>query len=470
MGTAVLGHTTHRAKLTGPKPGRLGRYVIQEEIGRGMMGVVYGALDPDLGRPVALKSIELAFSVPEGEREQFERRFLAEARAAARLAHPGIVVVHDVGRDTGTGGLYIAMEYLEGRTLAQLTADGARLEWREASRIVARLAEALHHAHQSGIVHRDVKPANVMVLPTGQPKVMDFGVAKLPAAQLTSTGQLFGTPAYMSPEQLSGVPLDGRSDLFSLGAVLYRILTGQDAFAAASVPAVLGRIAHHDPPPPSTLVPGIPRAVDAVVARALAKSPADRYPDGQALAVELDHVRAGGDVAVPALSLPSVPAPGVALLPATTPPAAGRRRLGRRGLLAVAALGVAALGVALASWKALPLPALRPPVPPAHLAVELEHSLRTGTLKVWIDDELAFEEQLESRVVDDLVLFRTRRGRSQATLEVAPGEHVVRLEVTSDGFSGSRRIRGTFESGATRRLRAKAGGLLVKELSVWWAS
>ncbi len=435
-----------------------------------MMGVVYRAIDADLGRPVALKSIELAFSVSEGEREQFERRFLAEARAAARLAHPGIVVVHDVGRDAETGGLYIAMEYLEGRTLAQLTAEGARLEWPEALRIVARLAEALHRAHESGIIHRDVKPANVMVLPTGQPKLMDFGVAKLSAAHLTSTGQFFGTPAYMSPEQLSAEPLDGRSDLFSLAAVLYRILTGQDAFTAASVPAVLGRIAYYDPPPPSTVVPEIPRGVDAVVARALAKSSADRYPNGQAFAAELDKLRADPVVAAAAGPLSSAPAPGIASVPATNAQATDRRRLGRRGLLATAVLGLAALAVALASWKALPLAGVRPPAAPALLAVDLEHPLRTGTVKVWIDDKLAFEDQLESRVVDDLVLFKARRGRSQATLEVAPGEHVVRIEVTSDGFNGSRRIRGTFESGVTRRLQAKVGGLLSKELSIWWGS
>src|SRR5262249_12848589 len=162
-------------------PQLLGRYEIQEEIGRGMMGVVYRATDPALGRTVALKTVRLAFSIPGVDRDTFEKRFLAEARVAAGLSHPGIVVVHDMGRDAATGTLFIALEHLQGRTLAETAPEGQALEWREALRITARLAEALHHAHAQGVVHRDVKPANVMVLPSGEPKIMDFGIAKVPA-------------------------------------------------------------------------------------------------------------------------------------------------------------------------------------------------------------------------------------------------------------------------------------------------
>jgi len=202
-----------------------------------MMGVVYEAHDSALGRRVALKTIRLAHELPPDERQRFEKRFLAEARAAAGLSHPGLVVVHDVGRDAASEMLFIALEYLEGRTLAEEMAGGAPLEWRRALRIAAQLAEALHHAHALGIVHRDVKPANVMMLSSGQPKVMDFGIAKLPASQLTSTGQLFGTPLYMSPEQAQGEAVDARSDLFSLGGVLYEMLTGRRCFDAPSLPA-----------------------------------------------------------------------------------------------------------------------------------------------------------------------------------------------------------------------------------------
>src|SRR5207245_1136760 len=167
---------------TGPRI--LGRYEIQAEIGRGMMGVVYRALDPALGRVVALKTVSLLLAVPDDERAGFEQRFLNEARVSAALSHPGIVVVHDVGRDPGSDSLYIALEYLEGETLAQRIKRETRLDWREALRLTASVADALHHAHLRQVVHRDVKPANIMVLPGGHPKLMDFGIAKVPAAQL----------------------------------------------------------------------------------------------------------------------------------------------------------------------------------------------------------------------------------------------------------------------------------------------
>src|SRR5688572_24079192 len=162
-------------------PSQIGRYEIRGELGRGMMGVVYEAHDPALGRTIALKTIRLALAPGDQERDDFERRFLAEARIAARLSHPGIVVVHDVGRDAAHGMLYIALEHLQGRTLADRVAEGP-LEWRDALRLVGRVAEALRYAHAQGVVHRDVKPANIMVLPTGEPKIMDFGIAKLEAS------------------------------------------------------------------------------------------------------------------------------------------------------------------------------------------------------------------------------------------------------------------------------------------------
>jgi hypothetical protein len=270
----------------------IGRYEIRRELGRGTMGVVYEAWDPDLGRTIALKTVG-AFSLSKGERRKYERRFQAEARAAARLSHPGIVVVHDVGRDAKSGLLFMALEYLEGETLAERLASGRRLEWREALRIVGRVAEALHHAHAQGVVHRDVKPANVMVLRSGEPKILDFGIARVDAGHLTQPGELFGTPLYMSPEQAEGRPVDARSDLFSLGTIAYALLTGESPFAGPSVVAILARVAHRSARPPSELVPGLPRDVDDVLARAMAKSPADRYPDGRTMAEDIDDVLAG---------------------------------------------------------------------------------------------------------------------------------------------------------------------------------
>ena len=274
-------------------PRSIGRYEIERELGRGMMGIVYEAHDPALGRKVALKTIQLAFAVSTGERKSFEERFLAEARVAARLSHPGIVVVHDVGQDPETGTLYIALEYLQGRTLAEVLAEGELIGWRQALHITKQVAAALHHAHAEGVIHRDIKPANIMVLPSGEPKIMDFGIAKVEASQLTATGQFFGTPLYMSPEQALGRKLDARSDLFSLGTLAYALLTGQQAFGGANVPLIITRVVQEDPDPPTHRVRDLPGEVDYFIARALAKDPADRYPHGRAMAEDIGDIVAG---------------------------------------------------------------------------------------------------------------------------------------------------------------------------------
>ncbi len=258
------------------------------------MGVVYEAYDPSLDREVALKTIHPAFAVSPPDRAAFERRFFAEARIAACLSHPGIVTVHDVGRDSRTGVLYFALEHLKGQTLAEKI-KGGPLPWREALRMVRGVAEALHYAHSHKVVHLDVKPANVMVLPSGEPKLMDFGIARIETARLklTASGQVFGTPLYMSPEQALGQKADGRADLFSLGAILYTLLTGRLAFEANNITAILARVIREDPVLPTRLVPTLPREVDYVVARALAKSPAARYPDGQTLIEDIEDVLGG---------------------------------------------------------------------------------------------------------------------------------------------------------------------------------
>ena len=256
-----------------------------------MMGVVYEVHDPALGRTIALKTIHLAAG-SEAERGEYERRFLAEARIAARLTHPGIVIVHDVGRDAEKGILFIALEHLHGRTLAQIAGEG-RPDWREALRIVARVAEALDYAHAHRVVHRDIKPANIMVLPSGLPKIMDFGIAKLEAGHHTVPGQFMGTPLYMAPEQALGQPVDGRTDVFSLGSVAYTILTGRPPFEAPNVPGVLNRVAYQQPKPMSELVQGLPADVEYVVGRAMAKSPSDRYSAARLFAEDIEDVRAG---------------------------------------------------------------------------------------------------------------------------------------------------------------------------------
>jgi eukaryotic-like serine/threonine-protein kinase len=275
-------------------PSKIGRYEIQRELGRGMMGVVYEARDPSLNRTIALKVVRLVFAVSDKERDNFERRFLVEARVAARLSHPGIVVVHDIDRDAESGLLYIALEYLEGRTLAQILNDEGLLPWPEALRVVREVAEALHYAHGRGVVHRDIKPANIMVLPGGDVKIMDFGLAKHEMGhELTASGQLVGTPLFMAPEQVSGKPVDGRTEIFSLGSVTYTLLTGRRPFAADSVPRIMAKVVHQEPPRPSSIRADLPESLDYLVARAMAKAPDERYPHGKAMAEDAADVLAG---------------------------------------------------------------------------------------------------------------------------------------------------------------------------------
>ncbi len=248
-------------------PESIGRYQVRRELGRGMMGVVYLALDPDLGRDIALKVIQLPHGASEADRTSFEQRFFSEAKSAARLSHPGIVIVHDVGRDATTGAVFMALELLPGRTLESTIKEGKRLDGPVALRIARRVAEALQHAHSQGVVHRDIKPANIMILPSGEPKIMDFGIAKVETAHQTATGQFVGTPLYMSPEQALAHPVDGRSDLFSLGSVLYEMLTGTAAFAGESITKVLFQLINSDPAPPSRLVATLSPEVDHLLGR-----------------------------------------------------------------------------------------------------------------------------------------------------------------------------------------------------------
>jgi serine/threonine-protein kinase len=282
-----------------------GRYIIGRELGRGTMGVVYQAEDTVLARTVAVKTIELAFAGGEQARQEFEQRFFTEARVAARLAHPGIVVCHDVGKDAASGELFIVFEYLKGWTLADRVAEGP-LAWREALEVVVRVARAIHHAHEHGVVHRDLKPANIMLLDPrtgaapargeGAVKIMDFGVARLESLglRLTGPGQSFGSPLYTSPEQALGEASSARSDIFSLGSVLCTALLGRPWFDAPSIPEIVARVIHDDPPRISRLRSDAPPALDGVVAAALAKRPRDRYATAADMADDLDDVLAAG--------------------------------------------------------------------------------------------------------------------------------------------------------------------------------
>lgn len=266
-----------------PKSKAIGRYRILGELGRGAMGVVYKAEDPVLDRPLAIKTIVIP--ADEGERKEYEARFTQEARAAGKLAHPGIVTIYDVGREGEK--VYMTMELLEGTDLGT-KAESHRFGVREAVGIVLQVAEALAFAHDRGVVHRDIKPPNIMLVGGGRVKIMDFGIARMRSSDLkTQTGLMMGTPRYMSPEQVAGRPVDQRSDIFSLGTVLYELLTGTKLFAGADATEIMYNVSHLRPVPPSRINRQVPAMLDLVVAKALEKDADERYQDAHQFAADL---------------------------------------------------------------------------------------------------------------------------------------------------------------------------------------
>jgi serine/threonine protein kinase len=269
----------------------LDRYRLDAELGRGAMGVVYRARDLKLDRTVAIKMISLEGLEPDADHE-YRQRFTLEARAAGRLAHAGIVTIFDAREDEETGIPYLVMEYVEGQSLQSLlTREHRTLPLSSALRLAQGIAEALHYAHSQGVVHRDIKPANILVAVDGHAKIADFGIAKLNRTGLTLAGQVLGSPSYMAPEQLSDEGGDARSDLFSLGVVLYYMLTGHKPFQGSSTDTVCFKLVNHTPPPVSSFQLKCTPELDSIVSRAIAKDPEERYQTGLALASDLQRLR-----------------------------------------------------------------------------------------------------------------------------------------------------------------------------------
>lgn len=264
---------------------QLGRYHIEAELGRGAMGVVYRAQDPMLDRTVALKTIALDEAAH--DREEYQARFFQEAKAVARLNHPAVITIYDFGEEDALA--YMAMELLDGRELSARLAGGAP-PIREAVAIAEQVAEGLAFAHDSGVIHRDIKPGNIMLLPRGRVKIMDFGIARLKLSDVaTQVGTRLGTPRYMSPEQVGGGALDHRTDIFSLGIVLYEMLTGARLFHGEDLTRVMHSVATFEPPPPSRINPQVTPLLDLVVRRALEKKPEARYASAWEMVDDLRH-------------------------------------------------------------------------------------------------------------------------------------------------------------------------------------
>ena len=290
----------------------LGRYQIRDELGRGTMGVVYRGYDPVLDREIAIKTVDFTPGISEERRRKFLDRFFLEAKIAGKLIHPNIVVTHDAATDESTTIPFIAMELVTGGSLADVSRQGRRMSWEEATRLAISISEALDYAHQEGVVHRDIKPANVLLTGKSAPKIADFGIAKLPTSDLTHTGTVMGTPYYMSPEQLEGADVDGRSDLFSLGVLVYHLVAGEPPFRGPDLASITQQVLIKSPRPVSEIDGSIPIRFDEVLARAMAKRPGDRYGSGAELAQDLIRIVAGHEprhaVPLAAKTIESTPA------------------------------------------------------------------------------------------------------------------------------------------------------------------
>lgn len=267
----------------------LGRYQIVSQLGRGAMGTVYRAVDPAIERTVAIKTLNP--DLPDENIAEVKERFLREAKSAGRLNHPNVVTVYDVGEAGGIA--YIAMEYLEGQSLRQMLDAGAPFPFHSIRNIVAQIADALDYAQRFGIVHRDIKPANIMLSPGGHAKLTDFGVAYMPSSSMTQTGTVLGSPKYLSPEQVLGLQVDGRSDIFGLGVVLYEMLTRKTPFERPDITvfSLMQSICTDAVPLVSRLNREIPAAFDTILARALAKRPDDRYQRASEFASDLRNYK-----------------------------------------------------------------------------------------------------------------------------------------------------------------------------------
>ncbi|HYA19911.1 MAG TPA: serine/threonine-protein kinase [Burkholderiales bacterium] len=264
---------------------KLGRYEIQLKLGHGTTGTVYKAIDPVIERTVAIKAIDL--DLPKDEFKDFEECFNREVKSAGQLNHPNIVTIYDAGETDTTA--YIAMEYLEGQSLREIIKAESGLSFDRISEIGAQIADGLAYAQEHGIVHRDIKPANIMITKTGQVKITDFGIAYLPSGSKTETGTILGSPKYMSPEQVVGKTVDGRSDIFSLGVVLYEMVTGKAPFDGDSIGAIMYRILNETPVDIRQINKHIPAGFDFIISKALAKLPEQRYQKASELAHDLRH-------------------------------------------------------------------------------------------------------------------------------------------------------------------------------------
>jgi serine/threonine protein kinase len=456
----------------------LGRYEILGVIGRGTMGAVYKARDPKIDRLVAIKTIALEGLDPADEQE-YRERFFQEARAAGRLAHPGIVTIFDVGEEPGSRDPYIVMEYIAGRQLDHAYPhSGKKLPPALALRLIEEIAEALDYAHRQGVIHRDIKPANILITEQGKPKIADFGIAKLNQSSLTIPGSWLGSPAYMAPEQLAGEEIDGRADLFSLGVILYTMLTGHRPFQGNTMATVIYRVVNHKPLPISALQPEIPEDLDKVVLRAIAKDRAERFQNGAEMAAAMRQLRDKQDTDgqnpqwmrmlsdVPAATSSSEHEKRPNFIKQQTerirtmvqvPPEPFESRAYKQRnklpkiLFILAAIMMIGGGL---FWRsrhhspATPAPGhiattstfdreqvkTQPgpsSVTEANLSIEIEHHLASAQASLWLDGKLVYSHSLKGETKQHALLFKQTKGFTSHNLRIAAGKHEIRVRIKS---------------------------------------
>ena len=500
-----------------PETRQFGRYEIVGELGRGAMGVVYKARDPQIDRMVAVKTVSMWGQQPEEEQE-FRLRFMNEAQAAGRLHHPGIVSVFDVGEHPETNDPYIVLEYVDGESLNRILHREKKLALGRALKLAEEVADALDYAHAQGVIHRDIKPGNILVTQEGRAKIADFGIAKLNLAHFTLPGKVLGTPAYMAPEQLSGEGCDGRSDVFSLGVILYAMVTGHSPFQGNSATTVCFKVANREPIAASALDMSLPPQLDAVISRAMAKDPNERYQRGADLAEDLrilqQHYKPGSTTS----SLTRVVSTGTQ--------SALTQNMTRSGTLRTPAADVAAAGGAMQNFfasarirdlilgalvlvllvivagqsklfvfsnkpetmagavpaatadtalpahaiQALPVQSASAPkkpslktshgarqivVPTSTVDLAVQHQFKDATLYVWVDDKLTLTLPLHGASQKKLVVFNGIRGVESKTLKVPAGKRVLRFRAvsTDQTIDLSKTLSAEFIGGDTKALQ-----------------
>ncbi|MCX6587466.1 MAG: serine/threonine protein kinase [Acidobacteria bacterium] len=361
-------------------PPKIGRFVIQRELGRGAMGVVYEAQDPAIGRTVAVKSIRIGEISDPRERQRIKDRIFREAQSAGVLSHPHIVTIYDIQEADNV--VYIFMEYIDGSTLEKLLLDETPPDKNLVLALLRQTAAAMDFAHSKGIIHRDIKPANVMVRQDWTAKIADFGIAKTQSQSLTQTGLVVGTPNYMSPEQIQGKAVDGRADQFSLGVIAYEVLTGEKPFVADTLPTLLFKLVSEPAVSAVRLNPSLNPSIDAVLQKALSKDPAQRWDSCSAFITALEQqcgrhpgwapqtrgqAHNAATAVVPAS--PVAPAPPSTPTPSTPTPADPKPQPNRTPLFAATGLA-AALVLAVALWQLTKRPGPAPETaPPASATI-----------------------------------------------------------------------------------------------------